>query len=410
MRYQRPRGTRDILPEEYESRQVIYDKAREILRAYGYRFMELPVFEKLELFIRSIGELTDIVEKEMFTFTRGEESYALRPEGTAGAARAFLEERMTAPAKIAYWGPFFRAERPQKGRFRQFTQLGIECFGVASPLLDAEQVELALELFRAWGIGEIEVLLNSIGCPMDRVKYQDALRSYLRARENELCEDCRRRLERNPVRALDCKIDGPKLRDAPPVTDYLCEACGKHYSDLKEILGGRGVPFREEPRLWRGLDYYTRTVFEFTAKGLGAQNTEGASAASTVGGGGRYDLLVEQMGGPRTPASGWAIGVERVHLAVGDKREESPGPDYFVVSIGPKARAEAIALVGNLRKKGLWVEISYEDEKPGRQFKLADRLGARRAIIIGDEELARGVVKLRDMATGEEGFVIPREI
>jgi histidyl-tRNA synthetase len=402
VKYQRPRGTRDILPAEYEARQVIQDKARDVLRAYGYRFMELPVFERLDLFVRSIGELTDIVEKEMFTFTRGEESYALRPEGTAGAARAFLEERMTAPARIAYWGPFFRAERPQKGRFRQFTQLGIECFGVASPLLDAEQVELALELFRAWGTGEVEVLLNSIGCPMDRVKYQDALRSYLREKEPGLCEDCKRRLEKNPVRALDCKLDGPKLRDAPPVTDYLCEECRKHYSDLKDILGQRGISFREEPRLWRGLDYYTRTVFEFTAKGLGAQNS--------VGGGGRYDLLVEQMGGPRTPASGWAIGVERVHLAVGDKPGESPGPDYFVVSIGPGARAEAINLARTLRKKGLWVEMGYEDEKPGKQFKLADRLGAAKAIIIGDEELAKGVVKVKDMATGKEKFVRPEEI
>lgn len=402
MKYQRPRGTRDILPSEYEARQAIYNKARDILRAYGYRFMELPVFEKLELFVRSIGELTDIVEKEMFTFSKGDESYALRPEGTAGAVRAFLEEKMTPPAKIAYWGPFFRAERPQKGRFRQFTQLGIECFGAASPLVDAEQVELALELFKAWGMGRVEVLLNSIGCPMDRVKYQAALRSYLRERENDLCEDCKRRLERNPVRALDCKMDGPKLSDVPSITDYLCEECARHYSDLKGILVQRGISFREQPKLWRGLDYYTRTVFEFTAKGLGAQNS--------VGGGGRYDLLIEQMGGPRTPASGWAIGVERVQMVLGNELADSPGPDYFLVSIGPKARAEAIELTRNLRARGLWVEMCYEDEKPGKQFKIADRLGAKKAIIIGDEELARRVVKVRDMATGEEGFVSPEEI
>jgi histidyl-tRNA synthetase len=402
VRYQRPRGTRDILPSEYDERQAIYEKARDVLRSYGYRFVELPVFERIELFVRSIGEVTDIVEKEMFTFTKGDETYALRPEGTAGAVRAFLEERMTPPVKIAYWGPFFRAERPQRGRLRQFTQLGIECFGVASPLLDAEQIELALEVFRALGLQEVEVLLNSIGCPMDRVGYQDALRSYLRARESELCDDCKRRLERNPVRALDCKTDGPRLRAAPAIKDYLCEECAGHYAELKDILSRWGISFREEPRLWRGLDYYTRTVFEFRAKGLGAQDS--------VGGGGRYDLLVEQMGGPPTPASGWAIGIERVQLARGERLAGSSGPDYFLVSIGQGARAEVIALAKKMRARGLWVEIDYEDSKPGKQFKLADRLGARRAIIIGDEELAMGVVKVRDMATGEERFVKPEEI
>ncbi len=402
VKYQRPRGTRDILPPEYEERQAIYDKAREILQAYGYRFVELPVFERLELFVRSIGEVTDIVEKEMFSFTRGDEVYALRPEGTAGAVRAFLEERMTAPAKIAYWGPFFRAERPQKGRLRQFTQLGAECFGVASPLLDAEQIELALELFRAWGIPDVEVLLNSIGCPDDRASYRKALVAYLLDKKDELCEDCVHRLDRNPVRTLDCKTDGPRLTDAPRMTDYLCEECRGHYDDLKKILSGRGIGFTEEPRLWRGLDYYTRTVFEFRASGLGAQDS--------IGGGGRYDLLVEQMGGPRTPASGWAIGIERVQLARREKLSESSGPDYFLVSIGPNARSEALKLLRSLRSKGLWVEMDYEDERPGKQFKLADRLSARKALIIGDEELEKGVVKVKDMATGEEDFLKPDEI
>ncbi|MGC8894320.1 MAG: histidine--tRNA ligase [candidate division WOR-3 bacterium] len=397
MRYQRPRGTRDILPPEYEERQAIYNKAGEILRAYGYRFVELPVFERLELFVRSIGEATDIVEKEMFSFTRGDETYALRPEGTAGAVRAFLEEKMAPPVKLAYWGPFFRAERPQKGRLRQFTQLGAECFGVASPLLDAEQIELALELFGAWGIGDVEVLLNSIGCPDDRARYRVDLVNYLEGIKSELCEDCKNRLERNPMRALDCKIDSPRLEDAPRMTDYLCDECGRHYAYLKEMLSQREIPFREEPRLWRGLDYYTRTVFEFRAKGLGAQDS--------VGGGGRYDLLVEQMGGPRTPASGWAIGVERVQLARGERTADTAGPDYFLVSIGPRARDESIRLLRSLRSRGLWVEMDYEDNKPGKQFKIADRLGAKRAIIIGDEELAKGVIKLRDMDTGEEGFL-----
>ncbi len=402
MKYQRPRGTKDILPPEHAERQAIYEKARDILRSYGYRFIETPVFEKLELFVRSIGETTDIVEKEMFTFARGDETYALRPEGTAGAVRAFLEERMSAPAKVAYWGPFFRAERPQKGRLRQFTQLGVECFGVASFLLDAEQIEIALRLFEAWGIREVELLLNSIGCPDDRVRYRKDLLAYLREKESELCEDCTRRLDKNPVRTLDCKTDGPRLADAPRMTDYLCEDCGRHYAGLKEALTERGIAFREEPGLWRGLDYYTRTVFEFVAKGLGAQ--------SSVGGGGRYDLLVEQMGGPRTPASGWAIGIERVQIARGEVGGHFPGPDYFVVSIGPDARAQAIRLASDLRARGLWVELDYEDDKPGKQLKLADRLGARKAIIMGEEELARGVLKLKDMTTGEEGFVRPDEI
>ncbi len=402
MQYQRPRGTRDILPPEYEERQVIYEKARGLLRAYGYRFIELPIFERQELFVRSIGETTDIVEKEMFSFTRGEETYALRPEGTAGAVRAFLEERMSVPAKIAYWGPFFRAERPQKGRLRQFTQLGVECFGVASALLDAEQIELALELFRAWEMPDVEVLLNSIGCPDDRARYREALRSYLFEKHADLCDDCRRRLERNPMRALDCKTDAPRLGDAPRMAGYLCEECSAHYSELKEALSRNGVSFKEDHRLWRGLDYYTRTVFEFRAKGLGAQDS--------VGGGGRYDLLVEQMGGPRTPASGWAIGIERVQIARGERAGEPSGPDYFIVFIGPKAKDEAIRLLRDLRSRGLWADMDYEGGKPGKQFKIADRLGARKAIIIGEEELERSVLKIKDMATGEERFIKPDEI
>jgi len=404
MKYQRARGTRDILPPEARARQDMADSATEILRCYGYRLMEIPVFEKLELFVRSIGEATDIVEKEMFTFEKGDETYALRPEGTAGIARAFVEERMAVPAKLAYWGPIFRAERPQKGRLRQFTQLGIECFGPKDPELDAEQVELGLAVFRAWGLPDVTVLLNSIGCPDDRVLYRQALSVYLKDRISDLCEDCQRRIERNPVRALDCKQDGPKLMDAPRMLEYLCDECRAHYEGVKQGLGRRGISFREEPRLWRGLDYYTRTVFEFRAKGLGAQDA--------VGGGGRYDLLVEELGGQPTPASGWALGIERAQIAMESRgiRPEPRGPDFFVVTIGPRAREKGLELVGSLREAGKWVEFDYDDSGPGKQFKLADRAGARFALVIGDDELARGVVKLRDMETGEERFVAPGEL
>ncbi len=393
MRLQRPRGTKDILPGEYELREELKDKAREIRRAYGYKFIETPTFERYELFARSVGEATDIVEKEMFVIKRGDDLYALRPEGTAGAVRAFLENNLKTPAKLAYWGFFYRAERPQKGRLRQFTQLGVEALGIADPLLDAEQIKMALEVLEAWGLSGVRVHLNSLGCPEDRARYRQALLEYLRGKRDELCEDCQRRMERNPLRVLDCKIDAPKLTDAPRITEFLCEECRRHYEKVKEYLSSWGIDFVEDPRLVRGLDYYTRTVYELRAEGLGAQNS--------VGGGGRYDGLVRELGGPETPAAGWAIGVERAILALGAEPRE-PGVDYFVANVGEGTREVALKIVESLRKKGYSVELDYSGRRLRKQMELANRLGARWVVIVGEDELKEGKVRVRDMETGEE--------
>ncbi len=400
-RFQRPRGTKDILPAEYELREELRSKARRVLRAYGYKFLETPAFERYELFARSVGETTDIVEKEMFVIKRGDDTYALRPEGTAGAVRAFLENGLKTPAKLAYWGFFFRAERPQKGRLRQFTQLGVEALGLASPLLDAEQIKMALEVLGAWGLRGVEVRLNSLGCPEDRARYREALLEYLRARRSQLCPDCQRRMERNPLRVLDCKVDGPKLANAPKITDYLCEECRRHYEEVKEYLTRWGVDFVEDSRLVRGLDYYTRTVYELRAQGLGAQNS--------VGGGGRYDGLVEELGGPPTPAAGWAIGVERAILALGAEAPE-PRLDLFVANVGEGTREEALKIAQLLRSKGYSVDLDYGARRLRKQMELANRLRARRVVIVGEDELREGLVRVRDMESGQERLVKPEEI
>ncbi len=399
MMHQRPRGTKDILQAEALLRRNMLDKAMEILQSHGYFLVELPVFERTQLFTRSIGQITDIVEKEMFTFSKGDESYALRPEGTAGAVRAFIEARAKIPFKMAYWGPLFRAERPQKGRLRQFTQLGIEAFGPSSPQLDAEQIYLAVQVLRAWGLRGIKVLLNSIGCPDDRQKYKDQLLKYLEPKKHLLCPDCQRRMTRNPVRVLDCKRDAAKIKDAPRITEYLCQECLAHYNGVKAGLKDMGVDFVEEPGLWRGLDYYTKTVFEIRAEGLGAQDA--------VGGGGRYDLLVEQLGGSPTPASGWAIGVERAQIAMEAAGTEKPHPrpEFFVITMGQQARVKGLELVRALRAKGVWTEYDYDDSKLSKQFKLANRSNARYALIIGEDELKTGSVKRKDLDTGQESLI-----
>ncbi len=402
LKYKRIKGTRDILPAESEVREQLWQKARKILLRYGYGFITTPTFEATELFVRSVGEATDIVEKEMYTFTdRGGRSLTLRPEGTAGVVRAYLENHMIPPVKLAYYENVFRAERPQKGRLREFWQIGVEFIGAGDPLADAETIELGLTLLKEFGFKELKLELNSIGTVEDRQRYRNVLIEYLEKRKDELCEDCQRRLYRNPLRVLDCKIDGPKLKDAPNIMDYLSEDSKRHFEKVLEYLELWGIDYEINNRLVRGLDYYTHTVFEFKTAGLGAQNT--------VLAGGRYDGLVEELGGPPTPAVGFALGVERVIIAL-NLDAQPPKPEYFIVTHGDEARKFAVELIRQLRAEGISVDMSHNPKSMKAQMKLANRTGARYTIIIGEDELSSQKVKIRDMESGEEKLLSVGEL
>ncbi len=402
LKYKRIKGTRDILPAESEVREQLWQKARKILLRYGYGFITTPTFEATELFVRSVGEATDIVEKEMYTFTdRGGRSLTLRPEGTAGVVRAYLENHMIPPVKLAYYENVFRAERPQKGRLREFWQIGVEFIGAGDPLADAETIELGLTLLKEFGFKELKLELNSIGTVEDRQRYRNVLIEYLEKRKDELCEDCQRRLYRNPLRVLDCKIDGPKLKDAPNIMDYLSEDSKRHFETVLEYLELWGIDYEINNRLVRGLDYYTHTVFEFKTAGLGAQNT--------VLAGGRYDGLVEELGGPPTPAVGFALGVERVIIAL-NLEAQPPKPEYFIVTHGDEARKFAVELIRQLRAEGISADMSHNPKSMKAQMKLANRIGARYTIIIGEDELSSQKVKIRDMESGEEKLLSVGEL
>ena len=402
LKYKRIKGTRDILPAESEVREQLWQKARKILLRYGYGFITTPTFEATELFVRSVGEATDIVEKEMYTFTdRGGRSLTLRPEGTAGVVRAYLENHMIPPVKLAYYENVFRAERPQKGRLREFWQIGVEFIGAGDPLADAETIELGLTLLKEFGFKELKLELNSIGTVEDRQRYRNVLIEYLEKRKDELCEDCQRRLYRNPLRVLDCKIDGPKLKDAPNIMDYLSEDSKRHFEKVLEYLELWGIDYEINNRLVRGLDYYTHTVFEFKTAGLGAQNT--------VLAGGRYDGLVEELGGPPTPAVGFALGVERVILAL-NLDAQPPKPEYVIVTHGDEARKFAVELIRQLRAEGISADMSHNPKSMKAQMKLANRIGARYTIIIGEDELSSQKVKIRDMESGEEKLLSVGEL
>ncbi len=402
VKYQRIKGTRDILPEEYTLWRELLDEAFRILRAYGYNFIITPTFERTELFVRSIGDTTDIVEKEMYTFTdRGGRSLTLRPEGTAPVVRAYLENNMIPPQKLAYFMNMFRAERPQKGRFREFWHLGVEFIGVKDPAADAEVIELAYRLVKELGVKDVTLEINSIGTPEDRKKYRAVLLEYLEGKKDELCEDCKRRMERNPLRVLDCKVDCQKLRDAPVLVDYLNENSRRYFEQVMDYLSRWNVNFVHNRRLVRGLDYYTETTFEIKSGALGAQDA--------VGGGGRYDGLVEELGGQPTPAVGFAIGFDRVLIASGLEGKREP-LDYFIAYVGEEAREKGFELLAKLRESGIRADISHEKKSLKAQMKLANRLNARFTLIIGEDELRQGVVKVRDMETGEEKLVKPEEL
>ena len=404
-RYSAPRGTQDILPDTSHLWQYVESRWREICHLYGYREIRTPMFEETELFVRSIGEVTDIVSKEMYTFEdRAGRSLTLKPEGTAPVVRAYLEHNLHAGggvARLYYITPIFRYERPQKGRYRQAHQLGAEIIGAASPIADAELLAMLLHFFHTLGIPDerIELHLNTIGCPQCRPAYRDAIQRFGREQLAHLCPSCRERIERNPLRLLDCKVPTCQavMAQAPAIDPYLCDACRTHFEWLLELLKRLDLPYVRDYRLVRGFDYYTRTTFEVLAQGLGAQNA--------LCGGGRYDGLVEECGGPPTPALGVAIGIERTLIVLQEldaPLPEPPKPLVFVIAIGDAARPVALQLAQQLRTANIPVDLDLEGRSPKAQMRLADRSGARYAIILGEQELATDTVALRDLRTHEQ--------
>jgi len=399
-----PKGTQDILPEDARRWQWLEATFRDCCARYGFGEIRTPIFETTELFTRGVGEDTDIVSKQMYSFqSRGGDSLTLRPEGTAPVVRALIQHNLLAQGsmqKLFYYGPIFRYERPQKGRYRQFHQIGVEAFGSLGPEVDAEVLAFATDLLAALGIRNVRLELNSVGCPECRPRYRDALRNALAGARTELCPDCERRYEVNPLRILDCKIERCReiARDVPVILDVLCDACKEHLRGVENGLQALGVEYIVNPHIVRGLDYYTRTAFEFIASGLGSQDT--------VLAGGRYDGLVKELGGPDTPAIGFAAGVERLLLSAGEALPipEVTGP-VFIAALGDAARERAFVLVQDLRRAGLPAATDYAGRSLKAQMKEANRQGAWFALIIGEDELARNEATLRDMRTATQEAV-----
>jgi histidyl-tRNA synthetase len=392
---QAPRGTFDVLPAESARRAQVYTAAAQIFSRAGYGRIETPVFESTEVFSRGVGAATDIVSKEMFSFTdQGEREYTLRPEGTAPICRAYAEHgmhKLPQPVKLWYWGPFFRHERPQAGRYRQFHQLGLEVLGTDEPLADAEAIVLLDELLRGLGVPGVSLRLGSLGSPASRASYREELREYLRSHEDELSDEVRARIDLNPLRAFDADHEGTRavMAKAPTILDRLDPADAEHFAAVRALLDRAGVEYELDGTLVRGLDYYTRTVFEFTSDALGAQ--------SALGGGGRYDGLVAELGGPETAAIGWAAGVERILLAL-EAEPQQPATDVFIVAADPPERERAMVLARELRQQGLSAELDLAGRSLKGQMKQADRLGARRTVILEPDAPAT----LRDMRSGEQ--------
>ena len=401
---QAPKGTRDMLPQQAYLWQGLEAKMRALAALWGYREIRTPVFEHTELFLRGVGDTTDIVNKEMYTFKdKGDRSITLKPEGTAGAVRAFIESRLYAeplPCKVYYLAaPIFRYENPQAGRLREHHQFGMECFGGKSPAVEAELINLLMTLLGEVGLKNLVVHINSIGCRECRPKYHEALRAYLGGRIDEMCEDCRSRFDRNPLRILDCKKDKCKaiVKDAPSILDCLCDDCRAHFSALQELLTAQGIPFAVDPTIVRGLDYYTRTVFEVIMQ----TGREGLALC----GGGRYDNLIEQLGGPDMPAAGFGLGLERILLELKNQGLEPPAPsvtDVYVANIGDERRTDAFRLTQALRAEGVKADSDLCARSLKAQFKYADKLGARLIVMVGGDEFERGNVRVRDLSTREE--------
>ena len=396
-----PRGTADILPKDANLWRFVEKTAAETARAFGYEEIRTPVFEHTELFQRGVGDTTDVVQKEMYTFNdKGDRSITLRPEGTASAARAYIEHAMHAlpqPVKLYYCGACYRYEKPQAGRLREFHQFGIEAYGSEDPSLDAEIIAVASTIFKNLGILDLTLNINSIGCPECRKKYNEALISYLSSHSETLCDTCNTRLSKNPMRVLDCKSPVCKeiAAGAPHILDYICDDCSAHFEAVKSYLTVMGIPFSIDPTIVRGLDYYTRTVFEFVSTQIGAQGT--------VCGGGRYDGLLEELGGNPTPGMGFAMGIERIILvlrAMGLVKEEKNAPRIFVASIGQTAAA--LALCQKLRENGIYAMCDVSGRSLKAQMKNADREGAAFSLVLGEDEVKSGEAQLKNMETGEK--------
>ena len=407
---QAPKGTVDMLPKDAHRWQSIADNMRRICSLAGYREIRTPIFEHTELFQRGVGDTTDVVQKEMYTFNdKGNRSITLKPEGTAGAVRALIESHLYAealPVKLYYSAcPCFRYEKPQAGRLRQFHQNGVEVFGAKDASIDAEIIDLAMKILAANGIGDLKLNINSIGCPTCRQAYHEKLKAYLQPKLDCLCKTCQERFERNPLRILDCKEDGDKLADAPAMLDSLCPECAEHFEKLKKYLTALGLEYTVDPRIVRGLDYYTKTVFEII--------TETPNGNLTVCGGGRYDGLVQELGGPELPGIGFGMGIERMIMAQ-DLRSvapvASPVCDVFVVTMGEDARIEGMKLVDELRSSGVRADLDHAARSMKAQFKFANKLGAKKVVVIAGDELEKGVVKLRDMESSTEEELARSEI
>jgi histidyl-tRNA synthetase len=406
MSIQAIKGVKDILPQDMPVWQYLEATARKLFEDYGFSEIRVPVFEYTELFARSIGASTDIVEKEMYTFEdRDGRKITLRPEGTAGVVRAFIEHKLYADAqltKLYYLGPMFRHERPQKGRYRQFYQIGVEALGLDHPHVDIEVLAMLHTLFSRLGVGGLSLQINSLGDSECRGAYRDALKQYLSAKLPALCADCQRRYETNPLRVLDCKVDADKFTDSPVMLDYLCGPCKSHFETVEQGLRTLGIPFEVNTRLVRGLDYYTRTTFELVMGHMGAQNT--------VAAGGRYDGLVKEIGGPATPGIGFALGVERAISLMDTGNVVFPRPALFIAALGPDAVALALPLVHHLKSSGIPVETDYTGASLKSQMKKADKSGAGHTLIIGEQEMKSGTAVLRNMQTKEQTEITLKNI
>jgi len=392
------KGFRDILPEDMALWQKIETTAKELFENFGYKEIRIPILEKTELFARSVGENTDIVEKEMYTMPDGKRgNITLRPEATASIVRSYIQHKIYAnsPVQKTYMiGPMFRRERPQRGRYRQFYQIDAEVFGIESPYIDAQIIYMLVSLFDMLSVPDILVHLNSLGCPACRPGFQKALLELLENSRESLCGDCQRRIDKNPLRVLDCKVESCRkaVENAPSILDFLCDACDSHFSTVKTMLNSQNIEFKIDKRLVRGLDYYTRTIFEIQTTSLGAQ--------SAVAGGGRYDGLIKSLGGPDTPAIGFAIGFDRLaELLSQIGTVETRKPDIFLISLGEQSRTHAYGWSCSLNSTGIMTDTVYEDRSLKSQMKRADKLGASYVLITGDTEIENQTSILRDMRT-----------
>lgn len=397
------KGTQDTLPSESYKIQFVEQSVLEIAKNYGYKEIRVPVFEHTELFQRGVGDTTDVVQKEMYTFEdKGGRSITLRPEGTAGVVRSYIEHGLfneAQPQKVCYLISCYRYEKPQAGRLREFHQFGCECFGTASPAADAELISLVNDIFAFLDVKNLKIQINSIGCPECRKNYHKALQEYFESKKDDLCATCLGRLERNPMRILDCKspVCSDIAKDAPKVTDYLCDECDDHFKKTQQYLDAMNIPYEVNPSIVRGLDYYTKTVFEFVSTEIGAQGT--------VCGGGRYDGLVEEIGGNHTPALGFAMGMERLLMLMEAQGIEFPAEDkcdLYIASMGENATLKASQIASDVRGNGMHAQFDIVGRSVKAQMKYANKIGAAYTVVLGDSEIEAGVAKVKNMADGSE--------